>query len=77
MMQMGMTSGAALAFFIAGPATKFSTLAVLGTVFVKRLLSCYLALMLTGATIWGYAYPFRSPELEVSAGANSAPLLAR
>jgi uncharacterized membrane protein YraQ (UPF0718 family) len=76
MMQMGMTSGAALAFFIAGPATKFSTLAVLGSVFGRRLLVCYLALMLTGALVWGYAYPFQSPELEVDAGARYAPLLA-
>ncbi|MBQ41447.1 MAG: hypothetical protein CME15_03220 [Gemmatimonadetes bacterium] len=77
MMQMGMTSGAALAFFIAGPATKFSTLAVLGTVFGRRLLFCYLALMLSGALFWGLVYPFQRSELEVGAGADSAaPLLA-
>ena len=52
------------------------TLAVLGSVFGRRLLVCYLALMLTGALVWGYAYPFQSPELEVDAGARYAPLLA-
>ena len=75
MMQMGMTSGAALAFFIAGPATKFSTLAVLGTVFGRRLLFCYLALMLSGALFWGLVYPFQRSELEVGAGADSAASL--
>jgi uncharacterized membrane protein YraQ (UPF0718 family) len=58
MMEMGMSPGAALAFFIAGPATKFPTLAVLGAVFGRRLLAYYLAVVLAGALFWGYAYPF-------------------
>ncbi|MBI2503307.1 MAG: permease [Candidatus Latescibacteria bacterium] len=58
MMEMGMSPGAALAFFIAGPATKFPTLAVLGAVFGRRLLVYYLAVVLAGALFWGYAYPF-------------------
>jgi uncharacterized membrane protein YraQ (UPF0718 family) len=58
MMDMGMSPGAALAFFIAGPATKFPTLAVLGSVFGKRLLAYYLAVVLAGALFWGYVYPF-------------------
>lgn len=65
MMRMGMTSGAALAFFIAGPATKFSTLSMLGAVFGRRLLGFYLAIMLTAALIWGYVYPFEREYLEV------------
>ncbi|MBM3277913.1 MAG: permease [Candidatus Handelsmanbacteria bacterium] len=58
MMNMGMSPGAALAFFIAGPATKFQTLAVLGAVFGRRLLVYYLAVVLAGALFWGYVYPF-------------------
>ena len=63
MMQMGMTRGAALAFFISGPATKFSTLSVFGTVFGSRLLGLYLAVMLVGALIWGWVYPFSGGPL--------------
>ena len=66
MMQMGMTAGAALAFFIAGPATKFSTLAVLAGVFGRRLLAFYLVFMVGGALLWGYGYPFSSDELSFS-----------
>lgn len=58
MVQNGMTSGAALAFFISGPATKFSTLAMLGAVFGRRVLAFYLGVMLTAALVWGYLYPF-------------------
>jgi len=64
MMQMGMTPGAALAFFIAGPATKFPTLAVLGAVFGRRVLIFYLAVALAGALFWGYVYPFSSDSVE-------------
>jgi uncharacterized membrane protein YraQ (UPF0718 family) len=64
MMQMGMTPGAALAFFIAGPATKFSTLAMLGAVLGRRVLVFYLTLMLGGALLWGYAYPFAGDRLQ-------------
>ncbi|NKB72451.1 MAG: hypothetical protein GKR89_35695 [Candidatus Latescibacteria bacterium] len=63
MMQIGMGSGAALAFFIAGPATKFSTLTMLGAVFGRRLLLFYMGIMLTSALFWGYLYPFRSQYL--------------
>lgn len=58
MVRLGMTNGAALAFFIAGPATKFHTLGALGAVFGRRILAWYLALMLAAALFWGYAYPF-------------------
>jgi uncharacterized membrane protein YraQ (UPF0718 family) len=64
MMRMGMTTGAALAFFISGPATKFSTLSMLTAVFGKRLLGLYLIVMLGSALLWGYTYPFTSRYLE-------------
>ena len=57
-MQMGMTPGAALAFFITGPATKFSTLSVFSAVLGRRSLGFYLTVMLLGAMLWGYVYPF-------------------
>lgn len=58
MMGLGMTPGAALAFFIAGPATKISTLTMLAAVFERRLVLLYLGVMLGGALVWGYLYPF-------------------
>lgn len=58
MIQMGMTPGAALAFFIAGPATKFHTLGTLGAVFGRRMLLWYLAVMIICALMWGNFYPF-------------------
>jgi uncharacterized protein len=58
MIQTGMTSGAALAFFISGPSTKFSTLTMLAAVFGRRILVFYLGLTLAAALFWGYAYPF-------------------
>lgn len=61
MVRMGMTSGAALAFFIAGPATKFHTIGTLGAVFGRRVLGWYLLVMIAGALIWGYLYPFDAP----------------
>lgn len=65
MIQMGMTPGAALAFFIAGPATKFPTLAMLGAVFGRRILVFYLAMVLAGALFWGYVYPFSTDSMEI------------
>ena len=66
-----MTAGAALAFFTAGPATKFSTLAVLTGVFGRRLLAFYLVVMIGGALVWGYGYPFSTQALS-SAGERGA-----
>ena len=63
MLTMGMTPGAALAFFTAGPATKFSTLTVFAAVFGRRLLGWYLALMLGGAVFFGYLFPFQDSSL--------------
>lgn len=58
MLRMGMTPGAALAFFIAGPATKVHTVGTLGAVFGRRVLTWYLLVMLLSALLWGYLYPF-------------------
>tara|TARA_B100000809_G_scaffold241685_1_gene265079 strand:- start:47 stop:1063 length:1017 start_codon:yes stop_codon:yes gene_type:complete len=58
MIRLGMTQGAALAFFIAGPATKFHTLGALGAVFGRRVLAWYLLVMIVAALGWGYLYPF-------------------
>ncbi len=69
MMQMGMSPGAALGFFIAGPATKFSTLTMLGAVWGRRILLFYLSLMLVGALLWGIIYPFSDETIHAkSAG---------
>jgi uncharacterized membrane protein YraQ (UPF0718 family) len=76
MMQMGMTPGAALAFFIAGPATKFSTLSVFGAVLGRRSLGFYLMVMLAGAMLWGYVYPFSGDYLQVYQGGATYEQLA-
>ncbi len=53
---MGMASGAILAFFIAGPATKLSTLFVFRQTLGTKLLLIYLIITLSGAVILGYLY---------------------
>ena len=68
MMQMGMSPGAALGFFIAGPATKFSTLTMLGAVWGRRILLFYLGLMLVGALFWGFLYPFGGENIHAKTG---------
>ena len=77
MMQMGMSPGAALGFFIAGPATKFSTLTMLGAVWGRRILLFYLGLMLVGALFWGFLYPFDSENIEAKAGGVYEELMGR
>lgn len=54
--RMGMSQGAALAFFISGPATKFSTLFALYATFNRKTVAFYLFITLVGASILGYAY---------------------
>jgi len=56
MLTLGMDKGAALAFFISGPATKLSTIATLYTALNSKLLIFYLALTLVGAVVFGYIY---------------------
>lgn len=64
MMRMGMTPSAALAFFIAGPATKFHTVGAVGAVFGRKVLAWYLVVMISGALACGYFYPL-SPSLQM------------
>ena len=75
MMRLGMSPNAALAFFVAGPATKLSTLAVLAGVFGRRVLALYLAVMLLGTLLFGYAYPFRATGSPVGVAAGWAAAL--
>jgi uncharacterized membrane protein YraQ (UPF0718 family) len=52
----GMSRGAALAFFLAGPATRVTALAALATVLSRRALLLYVAFVLVGAVGLGYLF---------------------
>jgi len=52
----GMSQGAALAFFLAGPATRITALAALATVLSRRALVLYVAFVLVGAVGLGYLF---------------------
>jgi uncharacterized membrane protein YraQ (UPF0718 family) len=52
----GMSRGAALAFFLAGPATRVTALAALATVLSRRALVLYVAFVLVGAVGLGYVF---------------------
>jgi len=52
----GMSRGAALAFFLAGPATRVTALAALATVLSRRALILYVAFVLVGAVGLGYLF---------------------
>jgi uncharacterized membrane protein YraQ (UPF0718 family) len=52
----GMSRGAALAFFLAGPATRVTALAALATVLSRRALVLYVAFVLVGAAGLGYLF---------------------
>jgi len=52
--QMGMSTGAALAFLIAGPATRITALSALAVLFRKRLVVVYVVLLIVFACILGY-----------------------
>lgn len=54
--EMGMSSGAALTFFIAGPATKLETLFIFKNLLGGRIMGFYLILTLTGAWLAGFAF---------------------
>ncbi len=56
LMDMGMTPGAVLAFFISGPATKLSTVYVYKSAMGWKMLVFYLGLTLVGALVFGYLY---------------------
>lgn len=51
----GMSPGAALAFFLAGPATRLTSLAALGTLLNRRALAIYVAYVVAGAALAGLA----------------------
>ena len=54
--QLGMDKGAILAFFISGPATKFSTLVALKAAIEAKIFLVYLSIGLLGALVFGLAY---------------------
>ena len=56
LLEEGMSRGAALAFFLAGPATRVTALAALATVLSRRALVLYVAFVLLGATGLGYFF---------------------
>ncbi|MCE5250791.1 permease [bacterium] len=62
---MGMGQGAALAFFITGPATKISTIVSLHAVLRKKVALVYLGVTLIGGVLIGYGYSKISPELTI------------
>ncbi|MFA6472085.1 MAG: permease [Candidatus Latescibacterota bacterium] len=63
LVSMGMGQGAALAFFITGPATKISTIVSLHAVLRKRIALIYLAVTLIGGVLLGYGYSRIAPPL--------------
>jgi uncharacterized protein len=60
---MGMGQGAALAFFITGPATKISTIVSLHAVLRKRIALIYLAVTIIGGVLIGYGYSKIAPPM--------------
>lgn len=56
LIDMGMDPGAALAFFVSGPATKVPTIAALSATLKSRFLGFYLCLMLGAALLVGSIY---------------------
>jgi hypothetical protein len=53
LLAQGMSPGAALAFFLAGPATRLTALAALGTLLNRRALIIYVAYIVAGAALAG------------------------
>ncbi|MEW6753051.1 MAG: permease [Candidatus Latescibacterota bacterium] len=64
LMSLHMGSGAALAFFLTGPATKFSTLFSLFAVMRRQVVVLYLGVTLVGGTLLGAAYGWIAPEYQ-------------
>ena len=58
---MGMAQGAVLAFVVAGPATRFTSLAALASVMRKRAVLGYVLLVVIVATVAGYAFAAWNP----------------
>lgn len=55
LLAQGMSTGAALAFFLAGPATRLTALAALGTLLNRRALLVYVVYVVVGAALVGTA----------------------
>jgi len=55
LLAQGMSPGAALAFFLAGPATRLTALAALGTLLNRRALAVYVVYVVVGAALAGIA----------------------
>ncbi len=55
LLAQGMSPGAALAFFLAGPATRLTALAALGTLLNRRALIAYVTYVVAGAALAGSA----------------------
>jgi len=55
LLTQGMSPGAALAFFLAGPATRLTALAALGTLLNRRALIAYTGYVVVGAALAGIA----------------------
>ncbi|MDY6876313.1 MAG: permease [Chloroflexota bacterium] len=55
LLDQGMGPGAALAFFLAGPATRLTSLAALGTLLNRRALIAYVAYVVVGSALAGTA----------------------
>jgi hypothetical protein len=53
LLAQGMSPGAALAFFLAGPATRLTALAALGTLLKRRALMAYVVYIVAGAALAG------------------------
>jgi uncharacterized membrane protein YraQ (UPF0718 family) len=58
LMDLGLSKGAVLAFFISGPATKISTLVALKATVTGGVFLIYLLIALLGATFFGIIYGF-------------------
>ncbi len=58
LLREGMSRGAALAFFLVGPATRITALAALATVLSRQALALYMAFVLAGAVSLGYLFDF-------------------
>jgi len=60
LMQMGMTQGAALAFFIAGPATRIAPMATVLLLVKKKAFVLYFSMSFVSAIVLGYLYQWVS-----------------
>jgi len=55
LLTLGMSPGAALAFFLAGPVTRLTSLAALGTLLNRQALAAYVVYVVVGAALAGLA----------------------